>query len=294
MSFPRTQPPNTAAAPRRQRKPPRVPRQYAAAWRIYRGDLLALALLSGVLALFGVYAATLAPSHIAASAERMPAATRLADIYGLEHNATMSFFWTKPEATIGLPLSAPGNYRLTLTLAGGSTAPPDRTIAVSVNGVSVATFPLEPELRDYTITFYADPAWWVQTESHTATVVLTTEGFTPPADQRLLGVILAGVALDPLASSPWQPGLLAPVLLLLAVGYGAARLLGAARWSAMSGAAGVIVALGCVALGGQAGLYALYALPSSYPRGTVGLAAIALAIAICIRLTRRSKGHNAT
>lgn len=246
----------------------------------YRADLVALALLGLALALLLAYAAALPPARFALTAEQLPSRTALFAFYGLERNDAATYRWSKPGATIGIELDAPGDYRLTLRLAGSPDAPPDRTVAIRVNDRPIGTFRLEPALRDYTVAFRADPAWWVATESHLAVVALDTTPYAPPGDPRLLGALVAGLALDATPAQPWQPDLIVPCLLLLVAGYAAARVAGATTWAAASGAGGVLVALGFLALGQRRALRALAELPDLYPLALAAIVALLGAVAL--------------
>lgn len=204
-------------------------RRYTAAFRNASGDLLALLSLSLVLGGLLAYVALLPPTRLAFTVDQLPLGVALSGFYGPEENEAGPYRWTKPEASLLVPVAAPADYRVTLTLGASAEAPAGgaRPVAVAINGVPAGTVQLEPAPRDYSFQHRLDGREWRPGARETLSIELRSAPFVPPGDPRPLGVIVKGLAVEPArAPTPWQPALLAPHLLLLALGYGALRALG--------------------------------------------------------------------
>lgn len=201
--------------------------------------LLALGLLLGGLLL---YAASLPPTRLAFTVDQAPPAVTFHGFYGLEENAGGPYRWAKPEAALVLPGTVPADYRLTLALQDSPAVPAPRTVTVLVNGAPVGAVQLDATRRDYTFEHRLLPRDWAPGRRDTLEVELRADPFAPPGDQRLLGVIVTGVAIEPAPlPAPVLLALLAPNLLLLLLAYAALRAMGA-RVAAAAGALGLLVA----------------------------------------------------
>lgn len=111
-------------------------------------DLLALGglflLLCGLLA----YILLLPPSGESFSLDRVPTRATLGGFYGIEENAGGAFRWSKPEATIALPVGAPGRYRVAITLQDSLSAPAARQLTLA-SGDAAHTFSVDAVLKEY-------------------------------------------------------------------------------------------------------------------------------------------------
>ncbi|HEX5502621.1 MAG TPA: glycosyltransferase family 39 protein [Thermomicrobiales bacterium] len=233
-------------------------------------DVLALLLLGVALTALLAYAAALPPTRLAFAIDQPPAGAVLQNFYGVEHNGTGAFRWSKPQASLIVPVNRPGPYRVTLTMQDSPSAPP-RRVTLSGPGTTAQTEPLETSLRGYTVV--QDVRASDQPGGRTAAIVeLATAPFVPAGDQRALGVILARVTIEPArAPDPWQPALLLPDLLLFLGAYGATRALGARPARAallMLGLAAVFALLAVVA---RPAALALAMQPGAQPLWFAGL-----------------------
>jgi hypothetical protein len=193
-------------------------------------DLLAVALLSALLAGLLTVAALRAPTRLDFAVDQLPPGVVLYGFYDLERGELGPYRWSKPEAALVLPVAAPGTYRVTLSLQESPAAPPDRTLTIYLGGEPAGEAPLDVPVREYTAMGRLAPPAWTEGWNHALAVELQTTGFAPPGDQRTLGVSLAGVAVEPV--DRWAGlrrdlvALILPNLLLLGVAYAMLRLLG--------------------------------------------------------------------
>ena len=86
-------------------------------------DLLAVALLSALLAGLLIVAALRAPTRLDFAVDQLPPGAVLYGFYDLERGELGPYRWSKPEAALVLPVAAPGTYRVTLSLQESPAAP---------------------------------------------------------------------------------------------------------------------------------------------------------------------------
>jgi len=192
-------------------------------WRRRTADAVALAILLGILAALLLAAAASPPTRLAFTVDRAPADASLQYFYPAERNSELTYRWAEPRATIRLPLSRPGTYRITLGLLDGAPAPA-RSVTIAVGGRTLTVTPLASAARDVTVETTITPQEWRDNPGHD--LALTIEA--PPArvgnDPRPLGVVLTRIAIVPQqVPAPWQPALLLPNLLLLIAAYAVLR-----------------------------------------------------------------------
>ena len=211
---------------RRQSATRRTPRRRATPtmpWRRWAADAVALAILLGILAALLLAAAAAPQTRLAFTVDRAPADVALRYFYPVERNSERAYRWAEPRATIVLPLSRPGTYRITLGLLDGAPAPArSATIAAGERTLTVA--PLTSAARDVTVEATITPQEWRDNLGHDLALTLAA----PPArvgnDPRPLGVVLTRLAIAPQqVPAPWQPALLLPNLLLLLLAYAVLR-----------------------------------------------------------------------
>lgn len=240
-------------------------------------DLLAvvgLAVALGGLVLFAAW-----PRQFTYAVDRLPRHFALRNFYGVERNASGPFRWSKPEAALDIP-AIPGASRVTLRMQDSPAAQPPRWVTIYLNGVAADTVLLEATARPYTFQVRLDPRAW----TGALQVELQTVPFTPPGDDRALGVLLSGVTVAPAeALDPWQPRLLIPNLLLLLVAYGALRLAGRSVAGAAGGLGGALAAYALLGLGAPIDALLLAYQASAHPWGLVNVMLWLVATALLAR-----------
>ena len=217
-------PPRTGG-PAPRRRPPAD--RLAALLRRRASDLLALGGLAALLAGLLLAVALRPPARLAFSLDRPPAAVQLRGFHEVERDAATAFRWAEPRATIGVPVDAPGSYRVTLTMLDTPAVQPPRPVTIAIDGRTARTVTLDDTPRDYAVEHHVGPRRWAAEPRHAFTIALGTAPYRAPGDDRALGVIALRVAVEPVPASPPQVApLLALPLLLLALAYGALRALG--------------------------------------------------------------------
>ena len=217
--------------------------------RLVTADLLALLALGVALVAVLVYAAGAPPTRLSFALGEEPPGVVLADFYGPERNEAFAYRWSKPRAALDIPVLVPAEYRVVLAMQDSPAVAAPRSVAVTINGEAAGDAALGSALREYAFAHRLGPRGWTSLNLRLLNVALTTEPYVPPGDPRPLGVALARVTVEPTRGlPPWRPELLLPNLALLAVAYGALRLLGAG------------VRIAAASLAAALGLFALYAL----------------------------------
>lgn len=159
--------------------------------------------------------------------ERPPAGVTIRGIYGVERNAAGPFVWMRPEGSISVPLAAPGRYRLTLILQESPLATSPRTITLNSAGEAAPPVAVTTTPGPYSVEVTVPARAWATGGDRTRAIEWQAPAFVAPGDARALGFILTGVRVVPLAPAPALPAeLLLPALILLVLGYAAARALG--------------------------------------------------------------------
>ena len=195
----------------------------------------------------------------------------LHDFYGPERNAAGAFRWSQPRAALTLPVAGPATYRLLLTMQDSPTVAPPRQVAVAVNGAAVSAVTLDHTPREYTFAHRLDAAAWTADPQHALQVELRTAPFEPPGDPRALGVILSRVRVEfAERPRPWSPALLLPNACLLAVAYGALRLLGVGVLGAAAALGAPLAIGGLLSTGGYVDALALAAEACAQPLAFLG------------------------
>lgn len=190
--------------------------------RALGGDLLALVALLLGLAAFLRAVAPAQPASLAFPVDDLPPGVALNGIYGIEHNAAGAYVWTRPDATLVLPLRGPGDYELTLTLQSAPLAG-ERPLAATLGDAgSVAVVP-DSTAREYRFVWSYPLAAW-RPGIGELPVRLQTAAFTPPGDSRGLGMIVTRIAFTPTAQAPWLTGVVLPWLTLIVAAFVALRL----------------------------------------------------------------------
>jgi len=175
-----------------------------------------------------------------------PAGVTVRGVYGPERNATGAFVWMRPEGSVGVPLAAPGRYRLTLLLQESPLATSPRAITLNSGGQPAPPAAVTTTPAPYSVEITVPARAWATGGDRTRAIEWQAPAFVAPGDSRALGFILTGVRVAPLAPAPALPAeLLLPALLLIALGYAAARVLGLAPVAA---GAVLVLALLAVAL----------------------------------------------
>ncbi len=197
-----------------------------APWQRWTTEAVVLIGLLATLAGLLLYAAASPPTRLAFTVDQPTGAETLHYFYSVERNSTLAYRWAEPRATIQLPVSRPGTYRITLALLDGAP-PPARTTTIAVEGRTVTTVALDSAARDIVIEAMIAPQEWKDDPQHDLDLTLDTPATRVGADPRPLGIILTGVEMVPEAVlNPWQPALLLPNLLFLLVAYGVLRTFG--------------------------------------------------------------------
>jgi hypothetical protein len=160
-----------------------------------RRDHLALLSLALTLAI-ALAALALTPlAGIRFTVAHLPPGAALEKFYPVEHNATGPFRWSQPAATLSLPTpTAPGPYRVTLTMQDTPQVQPPRTVVVTFAGRPTEAVALASAPRDYTFV--------VPGQSPDLHITLATTPLQPRGDARVLGVIVTQASVTP-ASPPW-------------------------------------------------------------------------------------------
>jgi hypothetical protein len=191
-------------------------------------DLLAMVVLGLVVLGLLLYVVFLPPASLAFAIDRPPPQVRLQNFYALERNAAGPFRWTKPEASILLPVVAPGHYRLTLGLQDGLPDRPPRAVTIWINHTLVQTIPLDVTPHDYAITFDIAPVARGADPAPILMVELQAPGVVLPGDPRALGIVVSRVALAPIPAPATLP--LVPLTLGMALALAALLARDLRRW----------------------------------------------------------------
>ncbi len=192
-------------------------------------DVLFILLLAVPLCVLVLYLAATPPTRRAFGVDAAPGNAVFRNFYGIERNAGGAFRWTKPEASLSLPVAAPATYAITLTLQDSVSAPPGRQTTVYINGqvLGRATLTTAPQAVRFVYPF--TPSLWSGKTNGTLNVDLQTPGFVPSGDPRVLGALVSAIEIEPLAGNAVsRSGLVGLALLLLVVGYTMLRLCGLA------------------------------------------------------------------
>jgi len=210
-------------------------------------DMLALALLGCLIAIVIGYAAHNPSERIIVSMEQPTPQASLLNFYGVERNAIGAFRWSKPEATIALPVTAPATYRVTLTLANSSFAPQQRPVTILINDSPAGTFTLDDTVREYTVVGHLSARQWAGLAERALKIQIKTSPFIPENDPRPLGMIVANVAVIPLGQSDVAYAFLGAALLLI-VSYIALRAVGLSTMVTVLVVGGMVVCYGALAV----------------------------------------------
>jgi mannosyltransferase len=229
-------------------------------------DLAGLALLGLLLALVLVYAAALPQNTLVVAPDHPPPGVEFQGVYGVEGNAGGPFRWTKPQAAVLLPVTAPGTYRLTLRLQEGVAGPAPRPVAVIVNGTLAGTIVPEGSPHDYSFAIQLEPEHWARARVRVLAVEIQTAPVIPPSDPRPVGIMLLGVRLEPAGRGLALPAaLLVPYLLILGYTYGFLRTLRLPSTWAVAVLLLPLAVLATAALVARAGTLALAYTPLWHP-----------------------------
>src|SRR5215216_5140020 len=87
-----------------------------ARWPRAGHEILAAGALAALLGTLLAVVAARAPARLAFAVDRAPAGVVWRNFYDLERNERGAFRWSKPEASLAIPVAAPGSYRVTLAL----------------------------------------------------------------------------------------------------------------------------------------------------------------------------------
>src|SRR5205823_5112479 len=189
-------------------------------------DLLLLAALGVALTALLLRVAVFPATGVAFAADDQPPGVALRDFYDVERNDAGPYRWSRPDASLIIPVAAPADYRITLALQGGAAVGPPRPATLSVNGAVAGTFALDDTAREYTVQHRVDPRAWTSGRERAVQLGLRTAPLTAPGDPRALGAILTRVAVEPLRPVGFAWAALPGQLALLSVAYIALRLAG--------------------------------------------------------------------
>jgi 4-amino-4-deoxy-L-arabinose transferase-like glycosyltransferase len=221
----------TVSRPRRARsRRPQHTAQGATALRLLRRDGPWLVLLWSVCGLLcWLVGSQPVAEPLAFDVERQPPQVQLRNFHGLERSAAGSYRWAKPAAFFTLPTSAPGEYRIALVIGDAPAVGTPRAARIYANGAEVATVPLTGSEQTVAFTYRYTPAAWATsgTANHNLDIELITTPFTPPGDDRALGVIFYRATVSPGAMPLALFGQLLPGFLIVGLAYVGLRL---ARW----------------------------------------------------------------
>jgi 4-amino-4-deoxy-L-arabinose transferase-like glycosyltransferase len=228
------------------------------------------------------YAALVPPTALHSGVVQHPPQLVFRNFYGAERNGFGAYRWSKPDASIGVPLAAPAAYRVTLTLQDSPAAPPRRAVSISLNGAAAGTVFLDETPRDYTFVHQAPARAWAGGQ-RTLQIEIRADAFVAPADQRPLGVIVSGLAIEPVppATPPW-PALLGPLVLLVAV-YGALRGAGLGTAWALTVVGGGVAAYGALAATDRSAALALACQPVARPAAAATALLLLAALPLLVR-----------
>ncbi|HUS14690.1 MAG TPA: hypothetical protein VM536_06685, partial [Chloroflexia bacterium] len=151
-----------------------------------------------------------------------------------ERVAGQTYRWTGPTSTLTLPGIGAGAYEVRLELNGGRPdpyAPPE--VVVSGGGAVLAQLTPTPGRQSYTVAVPSNAT----TAGDLRLTLVTRNPFSPPADGRVLGVVLSQVDVVPVGRDLALPPLATWLLLALAAAL-ATAVLGTAGWSVRAARAG--------------------------------------------------------
>ncbi len=220
----------------------------ALSWRGALAEAAILVALALGVALTIVWLGRAPQTHLDFPIDDPPAGVTVRGVYGLERNATGAFVWTRPEGSVSVPIAAPGRYRLTVILQGSPLATVPRAVTLYSAGQAAPPVTVTTEPRPYSIEVTVPARAWATGGDRSRAIEWQIPAFVAPGDSRALGFILIAVRVEPLAPAPALPAeLLLPALLLLMLGYAAARVLGLAPVAAGAALAALLVVMAVVA-----------------------------------------------
>lgn len=236
-------------------------------------DLLILACLAVPwLAIVGYVAAT-PPTHVSFGVADAPDSVIFRNYYGVEQNASGSFRWAKPGASISVPVAAPATYTITLTMQDSPAVPAPRAVTVYANGRPVGTAALGTAPQEYRFVAPLGVDQWGGEAGRVLHVETEVAAFLPPGDPRPLGPIVAQIAVAPEGGGAAWPLVLIAALALLAGLYALMRLLELPPALA-AGCVGLALAgYGLAALGNRSAALALTYRPVTQPLAFLALLA---------------------
>lgn len=235
-------------------------------WRLTGRRTLDLALPLALGLLLGLLLIILPPTRHAFAPGAEPPSVALNGFYGVERNEGGPFRWSRPSAAIGMPLAAPGSYRVVIAMADNPAVIPPRTVRVNINGVPAGSVQLSATPRDYSFIHMVEPRAWEAGRERDLRVALETTPWSVPGDSRALGVIVTHVRVGPSpALLPWQMAILAPVMFFVVAGWATARRAGLPLAGTALVTVGLLLALGLWALGGRSAVFALARRPFTHP-----------------------------
>jgi hypothetical protein len=221
--------------------------------------------------------------------------------YGLERNDAGAYRWTKPQATLTLPINRPASYQLTLTLQDSVAMAQPRAVTIRVDD-TVRTVQLDRDLRDYTFMVSVSPGAWVAGQE-SIFVQFEAPAFSPVDDPRPLGVLLGRVILTPVKPPlPAEAIFFLPLLALPPAMYWMMRGLGVPVIGAVGVIAAILVAAGLFALVERAAALRLAYLPGLHPLSYLALLQLPFVMPLAARAsaspdatdTARSAASSAT
>ncbi len=211
-------------------------------------ELAILALLALGVALTLVWVGRAPQTRLDFPIDAPPAGVTVRGVYGPERNATGVFVWMRPGGSISVPIAAPGRYRLTLLLQESPLATSPRMVTLNSAGEAAPPVAVTTVPGPYSIEVTVPARAWATGGDRTRAIEWAIPAFVAPGDARALGFILTGVRVVPLAPAPALPAeLLLPALVLLALGYAAARTLGLAPLAAGAALAVALLAVAVAA-----------------------------------------------
>ena len=245
-------------------------------------------LLAGVLLAVVAYAASPPGSRLDFPVDQLPLGVSLRNTYGIEHNAAGAYVWTKAMTPLSLPVDHPGRYRLALTMENTPIAE-KRLVRVFANGQLLGAFIPDTTLRPYALDWELDGRSW-RPGSSELRLDLEVAPFFPPNDARPLGMILARVALTPIASA-YAPSKVVACWLALVMGMLLIGQLGGIAWRLRA----AMLAVGTMSMAGvvvwdRAAAWWAVAQPLIHPWFAFNLTATVSLVAIAIGPTGRHGG----
>lgn len=157
--------------------------------------------------------------------DAVPPNVVLNGFYGVEQNSGGAYRWARPQATIALPIAAPGTYEITLTSFDIPQA--ERQVRVSVEGQALTTYRPQatPQHYRFTVTT-ADWPSWLHDGDRSLRVALAADAYTPVGDSRSLGPALTSIQLVQRAGLPLPLGAQVALIAFVLLCYLALRSVG--------------------------------------------------------------------